>query len=231
MTQRFWISTEKLPKTQRDSVQISLPPWPLFSGELEPARGQQVVGGKLWSEDIFVETGDQRVVETTRVNAGSVSAQETGTGQNKQRCDGTNQHERFTKRLGFKIISKGGAVFQNIERCKQLVETKHKKKKSTNKQSQCDKLTLYVIEEGVNVCTHTVSVCVASLCTSRYNAIYFQVKAFSTWVGVASVYNACLGLDAERMQDQSLLSDYRRRGAVPASRHAQHLRTQSVMLL
>lgn len=65
MRQRFWISTKKLPKTQRDSVQISLLPWPLFSGEPEPARGQQVVGGKLWSEDIFVETGDWRVADTT----------------------------------------------------------------------------------------------------------------------------------------------------------------------
>lgn len=96
MTQRFWISTKKLPQIQRDSVQISLSPlWPPFSGEPEPARGQQVVGGKLWSEDIFVETGDRRAVETTRANAGSASAQETGTGQNKQRRDGTNQHERL----------------------------------------------------------------------------------------------------------------------------------------
>lgn len=79
--------------------------------------------------------------------------------------------------------------------------------------------------------SHCVCVCAASLCTSRCNAIYFQVKAFRTWVGVASAHPACLGLDAEGMHDQSLLSDYLRRGAVPASRDAQHLRTQSVMLL
>lgn len=79
--------------------------------------------------------------------------------------------------------------------------------------------------------SHCVCVCVASLRTSRCNAIYFQVKAFSTWVGMASVYSACLGLDAEGMHDQSVLSDYLRGGAVPASRRAQHLRRESVMRL
>lgn len=117
MTQRFWISTKKLPKTQRDSVQISLSPWPLLSGDPEPARGQRVVGGKLWSEGIFVERGDWRVVETTRASAGSVSAQETGTGQNKQRA-----MVQISMSI-YKTISKGGAVFQKIKRCKQLVKT------------------------------------------------------------------------------------------------------------
>lgn len=71
----------------------------------------------------------------------------------------------------------------------------------------------------------------ASLCASRCNAIYFQVKAFSTWVGVASVYAACLGLDADGTHDQSLLSDHLKSGDAPASRRAQHLRTESVILL
>lgn len=110
----------------------------------------------------FCHTGDRRVVETTRANAGSVSAQETGTGQNKQRA-----MVQISVSV-YKIISKGGAVFQKIERCKQLVKTVKKHIVSQIplygtfflfKKTQT-KLTLYVIEEGVNVCTHTVSVCV-----------------------------------------------------------------------
>lgn len=55
--------------------------------------------------------------------------------------------------------------------------------------------------------SHCVCVCVASHCTSHCNVIYSQVKAFRTWAGAASVYPACLGLDAEGVHDQSLLSD------------------------